>query len=290
MSMSIQGVAFFLAVACMSCAAAQSTCLEVGVNPFHDTPSLAAFSKHIDVLGCFDVLAEPGISDAQVLHVAAVAAELMDQDEDGRVDDPGLEAALREGGALMPVLDRSGSRTERQLFRGYRGEGMAAVLYADEVDPTRPGRWGADATVEEVLHTLHFVGFVPRFPQQLGLAPGVSSLSKAMDVARGGRFLKVPRAYPEGAWYHYDDKTCDYGCMAIEYLYWASVTEMGLLDDAETAAGIADEWAWHSPEGLRQGDALVHAIITDRGLGLPLRAPDGEYCPSVKIQEKRKHP
>ena len=52
-----------------------------------------------------------------------------------------------------------------------------------------------------------------------------------MDVARGGQFIQHPGNYPPEAWYHYDDYTCDYECMAVEYLYWCIVTDMGILSD-----------------------------------------------------------
>ena len=48
----------------------------------------------------------------------------------------------------------------------------------------------------------------------------VSLLMNAMDVARGGHFETIPNTYPDSAWYHYTDKTCDYACQCTEYLYW----------------------------------------------------------------------
>jgi len=50
-----------------------------------------------------------------------------------------------------------------------------------------------------------------------------------MDIARGGYFDGPANPYPEGAWYTYDDETCDYGCMLTEYIYWATVTALGGL-------------------------------------------------------------
>ena len=100
-----------------------------------------------------------------------------------------------------------------------------------------------------------------------------------MDVARGGQFISVPSSYPEESWYHYDDVTCDYGCMAIEYVYWAQVSLMGLLNDPETCNGIANEWELCSPTLFEAGDVLMHALITDPAYKLPRFAPDGTYLP-----------
>ena len=257
-------------------------CLTVEDNPFQDRVEWAGFDRSVHVLDCFHVVAERGIPDAQLLHVAAVVAELLDQDEDGVVDHLPLQVALAAGEAVMPVLLRERSKGEKALMRGYDGEGIAAVLYADEVDPSAPGFWGSDATVEEVMHTIHSIGHVSLYPEALSLAPHSSRLTEALDVARGGHFLNVPRTHPEGAWFHYDDRTCEYDCMAIEYLYWATVTHMGLLDDPWIAASIADEWTLTTPEMLEQTDVRIHTLLTDARLGLPLKAPDGRYCPSGK--------
>ena len=274
----------------LGCSAQNNVCLPVEDNPFSDQPALARFTQSVHVLECFHVVAVPVLSQAKLLHVASVVADLLDQDEDGVADDPQLQSVLAAGGALMPVLAYEGSPAEEDLWNEYEGDGISAVLYADEIDPSQPGHWGADATVEEVLHTLHHVGHVEMYPAAFGLEPGSSMLSEAMDVARSGQFLAVPEAYPEAAWYHYDDETCDYGCMAIEYLYWATVTEMGILDDAETADGIADEWELYSPALLESTDVLVHALITAPQYQLPLQAPDGQYCPTAAGAVEEGHP
>jgi hypothetical protein len=101
-----------------------------------------------------------------------------------------------------------------------------------------------------------------------------------MDVARGGQFMSVPNNYPASAWYHYDDWTCDYECMAIEYIYWAQVSNMGILDDPQTASGIANEWEPYNATLLQSMDVLIYALITDAVYKLPQLAPDGNYCPN----------
>jgi hypothetical protein len=95
--------------------------------------------------------------------------------------------------------------------------------------------------------------------------------------------MNPPSSYPDDAWYHYDDNTCDYECMMIEYIYWALVTNMGILDDPQTCSGIANEWEPCSPELLESMDVLMYALITDPQYLLPMLAPDGNYCPDTGV-------
>ena len=261
---------------------AQNTvCFTIDPNPNTNDPALAPFTKYVDVLGCFSIYAESTISDAKVLHAAAVAAELLDNNEDGIVDDPLIETQLISKNALMPLFSAEGSSVENTFFVNYNGDGVSAVLYNNEIDPTQTGHWGDDATVEEIMHTINHVGHTNVYPSAFSMGPNSSLISAAMDVARGGQFMTIPNPYPAAAWYHYDDWTCDYECMAIEYIYWALVSYMGILDDPQTASGIANEWEPYNAALLQSMDVLMYALITDPSYKLPLLAPDGNYCPSA---------
>ena len=79
------------------CIAQQNTvCFTIDPNPNSDI-AFSGFTKYVDVLGCFSIYAESTISDAKVLHAAAVAAELLDNNEDGIVDDPLIKLQLEDG-------------------------------------------------------------------------------------------------------------------------------------------------------------------------------------------------
>jgi len=266
---------------------AQNTvCFEIEVNPNSSDAALSAFTKYVNVLDCFEIYAEASISDAKVLHAAAVAAELLDNDENGIVDDLLLKTQLASSKALMPLLAYEGSVGENTLFSNYEGEGISAVLYNEEIDPSQTGHWGADATVEEIMHTINHVGHTNIYPEAFSMSPNSSLMSSAMDVARGGQFTSIPSSYPEEAWYHYDDYTCDYECMIIEYMYWALVSNMGILNDPTTCSGIDNEWEPCSPELFQSMDVLMYNLITDPQYLLPQLAPDGNYCPtSVSIND-----
>jgi len=260
---------------------AQNTvCFTIDPNPINGI-AFSGFTKYVDVLGCFFIVAESTIPDAKVLHAAAVAAELLDNNEDGIVDDPLIESQLQNEQAFMPIFSSEGSNAENLLFNNYNGNGASAVLYKNEMDPSQTGHWGDDATVEEVIHTINHVGHTNIYPNAFSMQPNSSLMSDAMDVARGGQFMTIPNPYPASAWYHYDDWTCDYECMMIEYMYWAIVSYMGILDDAQTASGIANEWEPYNATLLQSMDVLMYALITDPAYKLPLLAPDGNYCPNT---------
>ena len=255
-------------------------CFTVDSNP-NSTTAFSGFTKYVDVLGCFSIYAESTITDAKVLHAAAVAAELLDNNEDGIVDDPLIEAQLISENALMPIFFQDGNAAMNTFANNYNGNGVSAVLYNGEIDPTQTGHWGDDATVEEVIHTINHVGHTNVYPAAFSMQANSSLMSSAMDVARGGQFMSVPNNYPASAWYHYDDQTCDYECMMIEYMYWAIVSYMGILNDPQTAQGISDEWEPYNSTLLQSTDTLMYNLITDPQYKLPLLAPDGNYCPNT---------
>jgi len=272
---------------------AQNTvCFTIEANPNPNDLALSPFTKYVDVLGCFSIYAENTISDARVKHAAAVAAELLDNNEDGIVDDPLIAAQLANKNALMPLFFQDGNSAMNTFEYNYNGDGVSAVLFNDEIDPSQTGHWGSDATVEEIMHTINHVGHANVYSNTFSLGPNSSLMSTAMDSARGGQFMTIPNPYPSSAWYHYDDQTCDYECMMIEYMYWALVSNMGVLDDAQTASGIANEWEAYSAILLQSMDVLMYSLITDSQYKLPQLAPDGNYCPSSsaisEINKKRK--
>ena len=270
---------------------AQNTvCFTIEPNPNTNNAALSSFTKYVDVLGCFSIYAEITIPDAKVLHAAAVAAELLDNNEDGIVDDSAIETQLINENALMPIFSAEGSLAENTFFNNYNGDGVSAVLYKNEIDPTQTGYWGDDASVEEIIHTINHVGHTNIYPNAFSMGPNSSLMSAAMDVARGGQFTTIPSPYPASAWYHYDDFTCDYECMIIEYMYWALVSNMGILDDPQTASGIANEWEAYNTTLLQSMDVLMYALITDAQYKLPQLAPDGNYCPNTtSISEIKKN-
>lgn len=84
--------------------------------------------------------------------------------------------------------------SDEKFFDNYDGHGTSAVLYKNEMDYSNGvGHWGSDATVEEIMHTINAVGHVAIYPEAFAFEPDSSLLTEAMDIARGGQFLEVPK-------------------------------------------------------------------------------------------------
>jgi len=260
-----------------------TVCFEIEENPNSNIEALSYFTKYVNVLDCIEIYAEESISDDKVLHAAAITAELLDNNEDGIIDDFNVETALNNNITIMPIFSYEGSDAEEILFSNFElleqyNYCAGAVLYNNEVDPNNPGFWGYDASVEEILHTINACSHIDIYPDVFGLEPNSSQMSDAMDIARGGQFLNIPNEYPEEAWYHYDDWTCDYECMAMEYLYWSIVTNMGLLDNNMICNGISDEWELCTQEDFQNIDNLMYSIISNPDYKIPQFSPNGQYC------------
>lgn len=266
--------------------------IDLAPHPLPESGRLAVFrplfDRHVEVFGVH-VVATPSTDADKIRHAATILAEWIDNDEDGRPDDPAAHAALTEGGAflVMPATEREMERLHRRVdFDALEGAGfhVGQDLYGEETFPAgpphvmAPGRF--DAALEEVLHLVSN-GWVEAHPEALGYRPG-SRLTDAMDLARGGRFRRVPRRYPEAAWYHYDDRSCDYECMAAEYLYWALTSHLGGQAFPGRAEEISVEWECPTPELLAARDPAVVELLTDPTLALPRVLPDGEYRPRTR--------
>lgn len=234
------------------------------------------FDKYSEVFGVH-VFATKGVPDEKVRHVATVLAEYLDNDEDGTPDDPLVTKALSDRDAFMFLTVDEEELEQVEPWEAFEPEGFRFGQF-QHAEETLPGNGRFDATLEEVLHLVS-MGYVEAYPTVYGPRSG-TMLAKCLDRARGGHFTRVPRRYPEGAWFTYDDRTCDYGCQCIEYLYWAVTSLMGAQADPERCSEIRPEWRPCTPAELRETDPGIVALITDERWAMPSRVPDGRYIPA----------
>ncbi len=246
--------------------------LTIGTLPDGLEPLADVFVKHVDVWG-IHIVATESTDDADVLHAANVMAQYLDNDADGAPDDAAVVASMVSNRATLLMaatpdeFEALDGQTLDRIF-DFVGRG-GQDLYGSETNPSN----GFDASLEEVHHLILNTGWSVVYPDQLGISEA-SELGAALDLARGGRFENVPASYPDGAWFTYDDRTCEYDCMLTEYFYWVHTSLLGA--QAERADEIGHEWRLVSPEQVRSGDAAAVALIDS--LPLPTTIPDGSYA------------
>lgn len=236
------------------------------------------FPKYINVFG-IHVFGTAATPDDKLRHAATILAEYLDNDEDGEPDNAKIAKALTERDASLLM-----TRNEREMNRidpdAWHRAGFHALI-AQWATETNPGGEHFDATLEEVLHLITQHGYAKAYPRVFGERPG-TSLGNCLDAARGGRFVKVPREYPEDAWFTYDDRSCDYGCMCTEYIYWALTSILGAQDSPKRRREINHEWRLWSHDLVKERDPAVFKLLSDSRYKFPTVLPDGTYRADAK--------
>ena len=255
---------------------------EVGAVPDSEPEFAPYFEKHVEVFG-LNVFGTAGVPDEDLLHASAVLAQYLDNDEDGVPDDLAILDALQSGSggpASMVMFATEWEIESSGIFESNLGDRALQDLYATETHPGgSSSSTGFDATLEEVLHLVTHHGWAKAYPLDFDENPG-SSLTDAMDVARGGQFMSIPASYPPEAWYHYDDQTCTYDCMATEYVYWALTSLLGAQSYPGRCESIDHEWELCTPEAVVTQDSAITALLQESGYTLPTVLPDGTYEPT----------
>ena len=232
----------------------------------HSDAGFTSTNRKVEVLGV-PIYAYANVEDVKLLHAANIMAQYLDNDEDGVVDNPALLSALISSNAALYMWKQEGQQ----------GSINAQDLGADESVPAWHNNGHTsrfDAALEEIWHVITHSGFANAYPDAFGEDAG-TSLTNAMDIARGGRFQSVPNPYPGGAWYTYDDQTCDYGCMATEYIYWAMTSVLGAQENR--AGEIHQEWKLNTKAKVQQMDTAIYQLLTDPQYVFPIVLPDGTY-------------
>tara|TARA_B110000037_G_scaffold212551_1_gene265428 strand:- start:180 stop:962 length:783 start_codon:yes stop_codon:yes gene_type:complete len=236
------------------------------------------FTQHIDVFGVH-LFGTAGTPPGKLRHAAIIMAEYLDNDEDGKPDNPEVLATMLKRNAFLVMAEneRAMDRLDHDIFQEagfHHGQGQFAT-------ETNPGGRRFDATLEEVLHLITHEGYANTYPEIFGERPG-TALAKCLDRARGGHFRRVPRRYPGGAWFTYNDRSCDYGCQCTEYLYWAITSVLGAQKAVHRREDIAHEWRLYSRELVSKGDPGIYRLITNPKYRFPTKLPDGVYQGSKK--------
>lgn len=236
----------------------------------HDS-ELSSFNRKVVVFD-IDIYAAPKVEDNKLLHAANLMAQYLDNNEDNIVDNKLVVDKMIENKAFL-FLWKSESDIPSSPPTGRLGQDLGN----DETIPgfVSGGKTGRfDASLEEVWHIITHAGYSKAYPNVFGENAG-TSLTNAMDVARGGNFTTIPSSYPVSSWYTYDDTTCTYDCQATEYFYWAMSSILGA--QANRLSEISQEWKLNTKAKVQATDAAVYGLLTDAKYKFPTVLPDGTY-------------
>ena len=210
---------------------------------------------------------------------APVLAKLHDQDEVGCADDQLvlkeiIETRLNESqvAVLMTTSEDGTEEGIRLLLEA--GYYVATVIVEDEAIPECSGLNFtydcSDASIEELFYLITNIGVSAVYPDifQPWYFGGGTYITEAMDIARGGRFRKVPIHYPFSAWYTYYDETCYYWCQGVEYTWWGYCAFSGVCEGRSGSPQYESEFKFMTKAKLIKGDPLLSDLFLLNGEGI----------------------
>ena len=227
------------------------------------------FPKQIEVYGV-KIIGTENTPFNNIKKAANILNQWLDNNNDGNPDNYLVVDALIKNNAIL-VMGQSEEDLENS-FENLIDVLDEANIDIDNFENSIVGLISDEpniAYLEEILHLVTQVGYANAYPDVFGEFKG-SSISKAMDVARGGYFEIVPQIYPESSWYHYYDKSCDYACMITEYFYWSLTSLLGA--QINRSDEIAEEWELNTPNKMTK-DKLIMGLLQDKKYQLPNRLP-----------------
>ena len=267
--------------------ATQTPDFAIEIIPAGD-PLYGLFYKCTKVFG-LQLLAIQSYPDAPMLQTATIAAEYLDNNEDGVVDNSAVNSQLQSSGSgIWLGEDAPGGNAEPPHVTDIQTRGAAQIAYMQHrvdifVDAIKGGTYCGsacgeinDTAIEHVPEIIQKGGYVLAYPSDFGPYAG-TTLANAMDTARGGYWASNPVSYPASAWY--TGEGLPYDGHMIEYFAWGLVTNLGLLGERSpnACAVFANEWTLCTKAEFQATDTKFLAILNNSQFVLPTVAPDGSY-------------
>ena len=260
----------------------------------------SSFTKGLTVFG-ISLLATSGVSDAKLLHAANVTAELLDNDENGTVDNTCVVAKLNDLSTYVTMYNTDSSEFNTDTLVDAEVTKMTS-LGANETVDNYADNVSHDASIEEIFHLITQYGYSNVYPTVFGESnTSTATMAQAMDVARGSttpqRDLSAGDNYTgwdynntdcstagsvdntsnDKAWYFYADKTADYQTMQTEYMYWSVSSKFGMHDSAAGLTKASTEWCPNTKAKLLAQDPTIYNLIDNSTYAFPTVLPNASY-------------
>lgn len=228
-------------------------------NPRPECPA-DFFVKSAVVFDAVTICGTNSVPDDKLSHAAQVAAQWLDNDQNGLADEPWLLATLRDNRPVLVMSARGFRSRAIDKIMDRLDQRVGQDLAADETAPAR--RDERDASQEEIHHLIVNAGWMP-------LAPQLFSDRRAIRSALYAAWQEAERK----RLYDYDDWTCDDSCKVVEFFYLATAAYLGSEMDV-----AHDELRVKTLTDLKQKLPQVTAVIETQDYAYPRQMwPDGRY-------------
>lgn len=221
----------------------------------------AAFDKSALV---FDTLLICGTKDVpaeKLTHAANVAAEWLDNDGDGQVDEPRLIEIFKTS---KPVVVMSAGGISGAAMPGIMSSLSGYQIQDLHASETNPGNGQRDASQEEIHHVIMNGGWQK-------LAPAVFSENRGDNST----LYQAWKIADENAQYVYNDPTCNDACKVTEFVYLATAAYMEKGAELDLAS---DEMRLNTRAELANAIPSVIEIFESADYNYPTNHwPTGSY-------------
>jgi hypothetical protein len=207
------------------------------------------------------------VPDDKLIHAAHVAAEWLDNDGDGVIDEPALGAALKESKSLVVMsFDGFSSAAALKIFPlatagGYTLQDLSAQ---ETNNPVR-----RDASQEEIHHIIMNGGWMRVFPKVFS--------DQADD---GSDLYAIWKFADDNGHYSYGDPTCDDSCKTVEFFYLATAAYLGSMADL-----FSDEMRLKNRSAMQKTIPEIMNIFESNDYSYPTdHWPSGTYAHQDNIR------
>jgi len=221
------------------------------------------FSEQALIFDIVAICATEDVPQEALVHAANIAAEWLDNDGDGAIDEPRLIPAMQ---ASRPYLIMTAGGPSFAMMVRLAPTFLRRVgqdLSAEETNPVAGIR---DASQEEIHHLVYNSGWAVAFA-------GILGEQRGSVLHREWRFAEAQ------GYYAYNDPTCNDTCKVSEFLYVASAAYLGSQPDLAT-----DELRLKSRSELAGGLPQIVAMIEADQYRYPrYHWPSGDYAHQENI-------
>ena len=203
-------------------------------------------------------------SEPLLRHVASIAAEYLDNNEDGVVDNPAVNAALVDNYAAMYLVDEFDKFSKFDMSDSSAIHRMKTTVAQHSGETHPQALLTDDVTLEEVLHLIQQAGYGVAYPALRAQTPDGplpnNLLTDAMRIAQ-----------QNGDYTRFDSAA------GSEYFYWGLTTLLGAQSLPGSHCARAGEYKLCTPAELQARNPTFYALLTNPSYKLPTRLPDGRY-------------